>query len=285
MGFCVLGLGDCETKAETRTAIDASALTSSITNTITRVSQTTSAQNLNLQTVSIAVGRDTKPGCQIGVRQQISATTIASGQLKQGGLTDIKRDITNGLQAQIDQASKATSQLGGGQSSASDTTDIKSHVETIIETNITDETYQAALSTSFSGQTGTLVIGRDCNDRINFDQNIVSQVTAINLLDKVQQLLSNDAVVNQFNATVKQTAEAKSEGLAGLITSIFNGIRDAFTGPYSMIAIACVVLCCVMCLGLLAFGLSPAGQKATVTAANTASNIAKARGGGGLPFK
>lgn len=277
MGVCFLGIGDCETKAETRTTIDTSALTSTITNTITRVSQSTTASSMNLNEVKIVVGRDTLPGCDIGVKQAINSTTIASGTLKQGGLTEIKRDIKNGLDAQIDQASAATSQLGGGQSSASDTTDIKSHVETLIETNITDETYNAALAESLSKNAGELYIGRDCRATINFDQNIVSQVTAINLLDKVQQILDSDAIVSQFTADVSQTAEAKSEGLAGLVKSLFDGIHDAFTGPWSAIAIACVILFCIACLGLLAFGLSPAGQQATTNASGAAVNIAKSR--------
>jgi type IV secretory pathway VirB2 component (pilin) len=234
---------------------------------------------MNLNTVTIAVGRDTVAPCKIYVNQSINATTVASGQLKLNGLAEIKRDITNGLQAQVNQASAATSQLGGGQSSTADNTTINNHIENLIETNITDETYQNALAQSLGSNDGTLVIGRDCKDEIHFDQNIVSQVTAINLLDKVQQLLDSDSVVANFNATVAQTATSKSEGLAGLVQSIFDGIKNAFTGPYSMIAIACVVLCCIACLALLAFGLSPAGQQATVTAANTASEMAKSGGG------
>ena len=263
MGVCFLGIGDCETKATTSTNIDASALTSTITSTISRVSQTTSASNMNLNTVTIAIGRDTLSGCDIGVKQSINSTTVASGTLKENGLTEIKRDITNGLNAQIDQAAKATSQLGGGQSTATDTTNIKSHVETLIESNITNETYNSARSEALGNNDGKLVIGRDCRAKINFDQDIVSQVTAINLLDKVQDIIDSDTVVNEFTAKVSQTAEAKSEGLAGLVKALFDGIRDAFTGPYAMGVVACVVLCCVMCVALLVMGLSPSGQKAT----------------------
>ena len=287
MGVCFLGMGDCQTKAQTSTTIDTSALTSTITNTITRVSQQTSAQSMNLNKVTIAVGRDTVSPCKIYVNQSINATTVASGRLQLNGLTEIKRDINNGLQNQIDQAAKATSQLGGGNSAASDNTNIKQHVENLIETNITDETFQQAVSQSLGANDGTLIIGRDCKEEIHFDQNIVSQVTAINLLDKLQQTLDSDSVVNNFRNTVSQTAEAKSEGLAGLLTALFNGIRDAFTGPYSMIAIACVVLSCVACLALLVMGLSPAGQQATTTAANTAAEMAKSGGmpGGAAAFK
>jgi len=274
MGVCFLGIGDCETKAETSTTINASSLTSTVTNTITRVSQQTTASSMNLNKVTIAVGRDTVAPCKIYVSQSINATTIASGTLKANGLSEIKRDITNGLQAQVNQASAATSQLGGGQSSTSDNTTINNHIENLIQTNITDETYNNALSQSLGSNDGTLVIGRDCKDEIHFDQNIVSQVTAINLLDKVQQILDSDSVVNQFNASVSQTATSKSEGLAGLVTAIFDGIRNAFTGPYAMVAIACVVLCCVACLALLAFGLSPAGQTATTNASGAAAAYA-----------
>jgi len=267
MGVCVLGFGDCETKAETKTTIDTSSLTSTITNTITRVSQSTTASSMNLNTVKIVVGRDTLPGCDIAVAQSINSTTIASGTLKQGGLTEIKRDITNGINAQIDQAAAATSQLGGGQSSATNTTDIKSHVETLLETNITDETYNSALSESLSKNAGELYIGRDCRAKINFDQDIVSQVTAINLLDKVQDILSSDAVVNQFTADVSQTSTAKSEGFAGLVKAIFDGL----TGIWGIIAVvACVLIC-----GALIFLLSPAGQESSVKLANAGASKIK----------
>ena len=279
---CILGQGDCDTKASTSTTINASSLTSTITNTITRVSQSTSASSMNLNKVTIAVGRDTVSPCKIYVNQSINATTIASGTLKQGGLADIKRDISNGLAAQVNQASTATSQLGGGQSSSSDNTTINNHIENLIETNVTDETYNAAVSQSLGSNDGTLVIGRDCKDEIHFDQNIVSQVTAINLLDKVQQILDSDSVVSQFNATVAQTATAKSEGLAGLVDSFFNGVAKVLGVPFDAaqnMVIACVVLCCLCCMGLLAFMLSPAGQQATTTAANTGSSIAKSKFG------
>lgn len=277
MGVCILGMGDCQTRSETKTSIDASALTSTITNTITKVSQSTTASSMNLNTVKIVVGRDTAAGCDIGVKQSINSETIASGTLKQGGMTEIKRDIVNGLKSQIDQSAAATSQLGGGQSSASNTTDIKSHVENLIETNITDETYNSALSESLSKNAGELYIGRDCKAKINFDQNIVSQVTAINLLDKVQEVLSSDSVVNKFEADVKQTATAKSEGLAGLVTSLFDGVAKVLgvpAGAAQNMIIACAILCCLCCMGLVAFMLSPAGQNATSTVAKAGANYA-----------
>ena len=260
---CILGMGDCQTKAETKTSIDASALTSTITNTITKVSQSTTASSMNLNTVKIVVGRDTVSPCDIYVSQSINSETIASGTLKQGGMTEIKRDIVNGLKAQIDQASQAKSELGGGQSSSSSTTDIKSHVETLIETNITDETYNSALSESLSKNAGELYIGRDCKAKINFDQNIVSQVTAINLLDKVQEVLSSDSVVNQFEADVKQTAKAESGGLAGIVDSILGGIQGIFGVGADMAKTIAAIIACVICValgGAVYFLMSPAGQ-------------------------
>lgn len=260
---CILGMGDCQTKAETKTSIDASALTSTITNTITKVSQSTTASSMNLNTVKIVVGRDTVSPCDIYVSQSINSETIASGTLKQGGMTEIKRDIVNGLKAQIDQSAAAKSELGGGQSSSSSTTDIKSHVETLIETNITDETYNSALSESLSKNAGELYIGRDCKAKINFDQNIVSQVTAINLLDKVQEVLSSDSVVNQFEADVKQTAKAESGGLAGIVDSILGGIQGIFGVGADMAKTIAAIIACVICValgGAVYFLMSPAGQ-------------------------
>lgn len=278
MGVCILGMGDCQTKSETKTSIDASALTSTITNTITRVSQSTTASSMNLNTVKIVVGRDTVSPCDIYVSQSINSETIASGTLKQGGMTEIKRDIVNGLNAQIDQAAAATSQLGGGQSSASNTTDIKSHVENLIETNITDDTYNSALSESLSKNAGELYIGRDCKAKINFDQNIVSQVTAINLLDKVQEVLSSDSVVNQFTANVSQTSTATSEGLGGVIDSILGGIQGIFGVGADMAKTIAAIIACVICValgGAVYFLMSPAGQNVSREVGSAAASKIK----------
>jgi type IV secretory pathway VirB2 component (pilin) len=73
--------------------------------------------------------------------------------------------------------------------------------------------------------------------------------------------------VNQFDADVSQKSKAKSEGLAGLLKAIFDGL----TGIWGIIAaVACVLIC-----GALIFLLSPAGQESSVKLANAGASKIK----------
>ena len=76
------------------------------------------------------------------------------------------------------------------------------------------------------------------------------------------------------NVKAKLVSEGDSGGFAGIFKSLFDGINTAFTGPLATVYIAMAVLCCLCCLGLVIFLLSPGGQHATVVAANTGAKAA-----------
>jgi hypothetical protein len=94
-------------------------------------------------------------------------------------------------------------------------------------------------------------------------------------------LQTNASTANVFNS-VGQSGSASSQGFAGILDSIFGGVAKVF-GVGADVAktgvIACVALLCLVCIGIVVFMLSPAGQEATTTAASAGANIAKSRYG------
>ena len=88
-----------------------------------------------------------------------------------------------------------------------------------------------------------------------------------------------NTIISSVVTTAEQTAAATSKNL---LDNLFEGIASIF-GIGADVAkiwiIGCVIVLCVLCGGLLAFMLSPAGQEATTSAASAGANIAKARYG------
>jgi hypothetical protein len=86
----------------------------------------------------------------------------------------------------------------------------------------------------------------------------------------ITEKILEDKIVNDLAAKAETSVKQENTGFASIIDSVFGGISDVL-GAYGNIVGMCVCLLCVMCLALLAFGLSPAGQKATTNASGAAA--------------
>jgi hypothetical protein len=286
-GLCVggWGIGNCGssgTQAQTQYNQTMNQLCSSTSQFIQSQSSSTTVANFNTQTLSLEIGGDIGPNCDITQNQSINISSSATGNLDAQQCAAMGSSIGTALTNMLNQNASATSQLLSGASSSADLTNINASVQSIVNSTTQLTSYQSILQQTFNTQNATLVVGGSCNGKITQNQSIVANVIALNVLKAVQNALcTNQATANLFTQ-LSQTSNATSLGAANLLDSLFNGIANVLNVPASTaktIAIVCAILCCVICLGLLAFMLSPAGQESTTTAVSAGANVAKAKYG------
>jgi hypothetical protein len=286
-GLCVggWGIGNCGsegTKAQTQYNQTMNQLCSSTAEFIQSQSSSTSVATFNAQTMTLQIGGDIGPNCDITQSQSIDISQSTTGNLEANQCTTMGSDISTAITNMITQNSDATAGMLGGASSSGDITNLNTDIQNIVKETTKLESYQSILSQTFNTQDVALVVGGSCNGKITQSQKIVANVIAMNVLKAVQTALVENKSTSNVFTQLSQTATAKSEGLGDLVNSFFNGVAKVLGVPFGAaqnMTIACVVLLCLCCMGFLAFALSPAGQQATTTAANTGSSIAKSKFG------
>lgn len=277
-GFCALGIGDCGSKSSSKSTIDTETLNKSVSNFLSSQASSATASAVNLNDMKIHIDK-MKGGCDIDASQNINSTVKALADIDSVSTKDLQDTIKNAANAQIDQAAQAkTGFFATGSTSSQSVSDYKNKVSNIIEKNITDQKKSEAFASVYNKNTKEVNIG-ECGDgpyawssaKLNASQNIQSDLVAQAIVKSISNDLQKLDATNTTSTGVKQTNTSSTAGLEDVISAWFKGV-SGIVG-----IIACIVIC--ICLAILAFALSPAGQKATTTAANTGSGIAKARFG------
>jgi hypothetical protein len=215
--------------------------------------------------------------CRVNVSQGTTTNVTASGTLKSENIQALTAKLKSDSTAAIDNAAAQKSGFLAPsiQNSAEATTSLKNKVTNIIDNTMQSSTVQNIVATALSNQdiNAARMIGT-CDPKyrvpgeydFNFDQNILQSVTAKGIADALTSSLADTIATSTVDNTVKQKSTQETQGLNDLVDSIFKGL----TSIYGIIGILCVCIC----LAILAFALSPAGQKATTTAANAGAAYA-----------
>ena len=215
--------------------------------------------------------------CRVNVSQGTSVNVTASGVLKTENIQDLATKLKNDAAAAIDNA--ATQKNGflapAVANSAEATTNLKTTVTNIIDNTMQSTTVQDIVAASLANQTinAAKMVGK-CDPQyrlpgeydFNFDQNILQSVTAKGVADALTKALTDTIVANTSDAKVKSSSTQENKGLDDFVSAVFKGL----TGIYGII---CGVVACI-CIAVLIFFLSPAGQKAATTAANAGAAYA-----------
>lgn len=240
---------------------------------ISNNSQNVAASATNTNTIDFS-GAEIS-GCSIKLGQNINSTVISTGQLTSQNISDLSTQLQNAAAAKIkDDASQTSGFLAPTvANNASAVTNLTNNVTNIIkntmESNSVQDIFAMAKNVNIANMKG-LKLTCDPSFRtpgqvdLTIDQNIISSVVAKGVSDALTKALSNVITANTSTADVAQTASQSSSGIEAAISAV--------TGPYAMICIAIAILLCVICGGLLAFMMSPAGQSATTTAAQAGNH-------------
>jgi hypothetical protein len=202
-----------------------------------------------------------------------------SGKLQQTSLDQLKTMMDTSLQSMVSQAAEATASTGGGQAATQNDVEINQTIQSITSQTTQLSNYNKLVDETLNKNDGTIVIKGNVgkNADITIDQGIVAKIVAKNVLESVAtQIMDNTTIASVIN-TAEQTAAATSKNL---LDNLFEGIASIF-GIGADVAktwiIGCVIVLCVLCGGILAFMMSPAGQETATTAVSAGANIAKSR--------
>jgi hypothetical protein len=271
-GFCALGIGDCGTKSKTETNIDLKTINSTVNEFISSKSNKVTASGINLNDMELVIGR-TSGHCNINASQKITSTQTTTGELSPTDMKDLRNKIKESVDASIDQQAKAKSGMFQTAPATSENiSNYKKTVENKINNKITDTQLQEISNSVFNKNTKKVTLG-ECTDdsKLDFSQDVVSQLVTQGVMKGVSQAVAGAETEVAQKLGVKSSAESHGGGLEDVIGAIFAGL----TGIWGIVAI--VFIC--ICLAVLAFALSPAGQKATTNASGAGANIAKAKYG------
>jgi hypothetical protein len=105
----------------------------------------------------------------------------------------------------------------------------------------------------------------DCQgEQITLGQDISAKLVTKAVMASLTDALIENKTTNQLVADLGASQKTENKGLADIVGTFFEGI----TGPIKYALIACVLMICVVIIGLTLFLLSPAGQNSTRTIAN-----------------
>ena len=256
------------------------------------LNQSVSATGGTKQTVNLTGSQFNN--CRVAVSQGASVTATASGSLTVQNQQALTAELQNKMAQKIQQAADQKNGFlaPAFANKAQTVSDVANRSNTVISTTMNSSTVQNIFAKALSNQDiNSSGLWMSCDPKYRnpggcggndfsgcdfaLDQNIYQNITAKGVADAITSSMQNDTLLNSAITDLSQKSSQTNAGLDDLVKAIFTGL----SGIWGIVAI---LLCCVCC-AVLIFALSPAGQKATVTVANTGSNIAKARYGGGKP--
>jgi hypothetical protein len=248
-------------------------------NFITTNIATTQADSINTQTFTLNIG--VAKNCPIHAGQTINSSVTSVSTLTNNKSADLATSLTAVLNAAVDSSSGMINGLAAmtGGNSQTTSTSIKNTIQVAVTNTINDTNINDVVARSVNTQTMTLNMAACEDSPIEANQGIVSNVIAQNILTQITSAIIRNSLIAQASSNVKTDTSMHNSGLNELVDSIgkaLSSIIGAFTGPAAACWIAGVVLCCVCCLGLVYFLMSPAGQNAASSAANAGKNYAAA---------
>jgi hypothetical protein len=245
--------------------------------------QTVNASAFGVNTINLQ-GADLS-GCRTYLSQNIDTSVSATGELRAESIGALTSTLQNAASQKIDQLAQQKNGFlaTGVANSTTATSDLKTTVTNIINNTMQSSTVQNIISTAnnlnvannqglkascdpaykTSGPCGPS--GQDGCDFV-IDQKLKQTVVAKGISDSITKALFANSVVNSAVQAGSQKADQTSGGIAEAISAWFQGISGIFG------IIACIVIC--VCLAILAFALSPAGQKATTNASGAGAAYA-----------
>jgi hypothetical protein len=237
---------------------DLSALSESITNTISNTNISMSASLGNQQNLEIDAG-DLLEGCKLTIGMTIDSDAISSTTLEETALnqtqTDVESHMTAAAQAAMDKVTEA------GNLQFADRQDMEQNVNLAIQ-NVIENTFETnslneTINETVNVQDGVIKFGKCIGAEVDITQNITAKLMAEAITKSLRTNIVNNSILNALHAEVSGSQTTENKGLADIIAKFFEGLA----GPMKYAIIASVVCCCMLVVLLVVMGLSPAGQK------------------------
>ena len=260
-----MGGGGSQTIEQT---FNLSAINKSIYNQVTTNTQKVSQSSTNIQSIGLNV-KGSMIGCPFNATQKIKAESQTDVSMVPETILAMKNEITTemqaGAQAAIEKSTEAGNLQFGDKQNVKQ--EINMAIENIVETTITTDNLSEVISNAVNIQENVMNIGGDLDcqgEQITLGQDISAKLVTKAVMTSLTDALLENKTTNQFVANLDASQKTENKGLADIVGTFFEGI----TGPIKYALIACVLMICVVIIGLTLFLLSPAGQNSTRTIAN-----------------
>ena len=228
-------------------------LNESITNLVTKNTNSASARNSNSNSFKISIGENGDvQDCNISLTQKITAKQNVKVMAKFSSQADLQAQMKATLQNSVDQSSESTqAALATSIGVQNSKQEINQKISNIIETNITNETVNEVNGFLDNLNLGELEIkGKwSCaktNGAIVIDQEIVS--------DQIVELLSDAMIGNKITTSADDSTSADSKQKLkseqkGVIDALFSGLSSLFTGPIMVIGAIIILIAIIGIIG------------------------------------
>lgn len=255
------------------------AVTELMTNQITKNAVKVGNEQTSINKLELII-KGNVIGCDIKTAQSIDAKMTSTVQAATSEIVSMANDIQNMLEQSASSNMGMLTELGSlsdviGESDQNIEQTIKTAVRTTVEQNITTENLTQVMNEQININQQRLIFGGNliCPEGkggLDLSQDITAQLSAEVVSEVLTQKLLENKVVNDLATAATADVTQENTGFASIIDSIGGAISDII-GAYGNIVYACVALLCVVCIGLVVFMMSPAGQQATQNMSKAAS--------------
>ena len=276
-----LGLGKGGNRTVIKNSFQTDIVNQNIFSKIVSNTSECSASQTAIQSVNVAIGI-MHEGCPFTSSQTIDLDTTCLGDFNPQDIVDMSTEVS----ADVSSAAMSTIEQTAGfmqmtENKSETETSIKNAITNIVSKTLSYENVNSVATNAITIQDGKLTVG-ECYAPIIFDQNIKSRVIAEAITNSLITNIINDTTLNNIINDLDTNTNQEGQGIGGAFAEFFGGIGDMFGNIFGALTGPLVVSASCLCLILIVFAaiaLSPAGQGAINKAANTGSNIARARTG------
>jgi hypothetical protein len=255
------------------------AVTEMMTNQITKNAVKVGNEQTSINKLELII-KGNVIGCEIKTAQSIDAKMTSTVSAATSEIVSMANDIQNMLEQSASSNMSMLTELGSlsdiiGESDQNIEQTIKTAVRTTVEQNITTENLTQVMNEQININQQRLIFGGNliCPEGkggLDLSQDITAQLSAEVVSEVMTEKLLENKVINDLAAAAEAGVTQENTGFASIIDSV-GGAISGIIGAYGNIVYACVALLCVVCIGLVVFMMSPAGQQATQNMSKAAS--------------
>lgn len=208
-------------------------------------------------------------GCDINVGQSATADVQSEASLTTQSILESKAAVQDSMQVNLSAAMEKSTQAANFQFGDKQKTETKinQEIETVIENVFKTENINEAVSSAVQTNEAEITIGNmDCTlgGQLDITQDLTAKVAATAVMGQVIEKLMETEAVKELAAEIDAQQTSENTGAAEVISEAgdaISGIVGAVTGPMQYAIIGLIVLCCLLLVGGVVLGMSPAGQR------------------------
>jgi hypothetical protein len=194
------------------------------------------------------------------IKSNIQIVNLSDQRVTETLETSLEQTLDNTISQSAEVISGFASMTGGN---ATDTTNyVRNTINKTINQATTINNINQVAASSYNSNTGKLKYVFCKDTPIEWNQEIVSEIIARNILQSIQDSLMEDSTISSLMNYADQTASTQNKGLDDVI--------KAATGPSIASAIAAAIICIIFLIGIVVLGMSPAGQESIGKVSNAA---------------